>query len=43
MVFAAVGPHSSPVSMTMRVVNGSRAEAAMKESRCAFDIRVPGA
>ena len=43
MVFAAFGPHSSPVSTTMRAVNGARAEAAMKESRCAFAIRVPGA
>ena len=43
MVLTAFGPHPSPVSTTMRAVNGSRAEAAMNESRSGFDILVPGA
>ena len=42
-VLTAFGPHPSPVSTTMSDVKGSRAEAEMKESRPAFDIRVPGA
>ena len=41
MVFRAFGPHAWPVSTTMRGVNGSRAEAELKESRAPFEMRVP--
>ena len=43
MVLRAFGPQPSPVSTTMRAVKGSRADAAMKESRWGFAICVPGA
>ena len=43
MVFSAFGPHSRPVSTTMRRVNGSRAEAEMNESSACFEMRVSGA
>ncbi len=39
-VLSALGPHSPPVSTISREVKSSLADAAMKESRCGFEMCV---